>query len=159
MVAEYVLKEELTIIDFSQVAFVTIKSIFSEEYDHDLRWINNFLDAFIKEITSPVDDKKEDHSYEYVATQVIAEYIRSLGYDGICFNSSVGRGKSYVFFCGPNMEYSSDGYDYIDEYLWDTYPKLTYFTDWFDIQKLEYNYVFQDGVKYRVEKKIVLKDE
>ena len=55
------------------------------------------------------------------------------------------------------MEYSSDGYDYIDEYLWDTYPKLTYFTDWFDIQKLEYNYVFQDGVKYRVEKKIVLK--
>ena len=47
----------------------------------------------------------------------------------------------------------------IDEYLWDTYPKLTYFTDWFDIQKLEYNYVFQDGVKYRVEKKIVLKDE
>ena len=159
MVAEYVLKEELTIIDFSQVAFVTTKSIFSEEYDHDLRWINNFLDAFIKEITSPVDDKKEDHSYEYVATQVIAEYIRSLGYDGICFNSSVGRGKSYVFFCGPNMEYSSDGYDYIDEYLWDTYPKLTYFTDWFDIQKLEYNYVFQDGVKYRVEKKIVLKDE
>ena len=120
---------------------------------------DNFLDAFIKEITSPVDDKKEDHSYEYVATQVIAEYIRSLGYDGICFNSSVGRGKSYVFFCGPNMEYSSDGYDYIDEYLWDTYPKLTYFTDWFDIQKLEYNYVFQDGVKYRVEKKIVLKDE
>ena len=156
---EYVLKEELTIIDFSQVAFVTTKSIFSEEYDHDLRWINNFLDAFIKEITSPVDDKKEDHSYEYVATQVIAEYIRSLGYDGICFNSSVGRGKSYVFFCGPNMEYSSEGYDYIDEYLWDTYPKLTYFTDWFDIQKLEYNYVFQDGVKYRVEKKIVLKDE
>lgn len=78
MVAEYVLKEELTIIDFSQVAFVTTKSIFSEEYDHDLRWINNFLDAFIKEITSPVDDKKEDHSYEYVATQVIAEYIRSL---------------------------------------------------------------------------------
>lgn len=58
MVAEYVLKEELTIIDFSQVAFVTTKSIFSEEYDHDLRWINNFLDAFIKEITSPVDDKK-----------------------------------------------------------------------------------------------------
>lgn len=57
------------------------------------------------------------------------------------------------------MEYSSDGYDYIDEYLWDTYPKLTYFTDWFDIQKLEYNYVFQNGVKYRVEKKIVLKDE
>ena len=55
------------------------------------------------------------------------------------------------------MEYSSDGYDYIDEYLWDTYPKLTYFTDWFDIQKLEYNYVFQDGVKYRVEKKIVFK--
>lgn len=59
MVAEYVLKEELTIIDFSQVAFVTTKSIFSEEYDYDLRWINNFLDAFIKEITSPVDDKKK----------------------------------------------------------------------------------------------------
>ena len=99
-------------------------------------------------------------NYEFCALFGICSFIvRSLGYDGICFNSSVGRGKSYVFFCGPNMEYSSDGYDYIDEYLWDTYPKLTYFTDWFDIQKLEYNYVFQDGVKYRVEKKIVLKDE
>lgn len=47
-----------------------------------------------------MDDKKEAHSYEYVATQIIAEYIRSLGYDGICFNSSVGRGKVMYFFVG-----------------------------------------------------------
>ena len=151
MVAEYILTEELTIIDFSQSAFVNTKSIFSNEYDHDLHWINNFLDAFIQEITAPVDDEKKDHSYEYAATQVMAEYIRSLGYDGICFNSSVGNGRSYVFFCGPNMEYSSEEYGYLDKYLWDDYPKLIYFTDWFDIRKLEYNYVFPDGIKYQVE--------
>lgn len=52
------------------------------------------------------------------------------------------------------MEYSSDGYDYIDEYLWDTYPKLTYFTDWFDIQKLEYNYVFKMGLNIEWRRKL-----
>lgn len=92
-----------------------------------------------------------ENAWEYVATQVMAEYIRSLGYDGICFNSSVGNGRSYVFFCGPNMEYSSEEYGYLDKYLWDDYPKLIYFTDWFDIRKLEYNYVFPDGIKYQVE--------
>lgn len=30
----------------------------------------------------PVDDNVEDHSYEYAATQVIAEYLRSKHYDG-----------------------------------------------------------------------------
>lgn len=155
--AEYVSEKELAIIDFSERVFVNSRSIFSEEYDHDLQWINKFLDNFLSEITSPVSDETSDHSSEYVSTQVIAEYIRSLGYDGICFNSSVGKGKSYVFFCGPNMEYSSDCYEFEDEYLKSYFPRLRYFTDWFSIRKLEYNYVFPDGIRYIVEREKIVK--
>lgn len=149
VVAKYVSKEELTIIDFSQEVFINMKSIFSEEYDHDFRWINSFLQDFVNEITYPVDESKSDHSYEYVSTQIVAEYIRSLGYDGICFNSSVSSGKSYVFFCGPNMEYSLDDYEFEDVYLNSYFPQLNYFTDWFFIEKLEYNFVFEDGNSYK----------
>lgn len=145
VVAEYISKEELAIIDFSQEVFIATKSIFSEEYDHDFRWINRFLENFVNEITCPVDDNKSDHSYEYVSTQIVAEYIRSLGYDGICFNSSVGSGKSYVFFCGPNMECSSDEYGFENEYLKSYFPMLRDFTDWFEISRIELNFVLEDG--------------
>lgn len=77
VLAEYISKEELAIIDFSQEVFIATKSIFSEEYEHDFRWINRFLENFVNEITCPVDDNKSDHSYEYVSTQIVAEYIRS----------------------------------------------------------------------------------
>ncbi len=36
----------------------------------------------------PIDDKVEDHSYDYAATQVIAEYLRSKNYNGICFKAT-----------------------------------------------------------------------
>lgn len=157
IVAEYVSKVELTIIDFSQKVFISAKSIFSEEYDHDLQWVNIFLENFIKEISHPVDENKTDHSYEYVSTQIVAEYIRSLGYDGICFNSSVSSGKSYVFFCGPDMEHSSDDYDFEDEYLKPYFPNLNYFTEWFNIQKIKSNFVYADG-SYKVNKEKLIKN-
>lgn len=145
VIAEYVSKEELSIIDFSKEAFVNVRSIFCKEYDHDLRWINQFLENFVDEITSPVDDNKKDHSYEYASTQLIAEYIRSLGYDGICFKSSVGTGNSYVFFCGPDIEHNPYVYGYLDEYIKDYFPILTYFTEWFEIRKIEWQNILEDG--------------
>lgn len=36
--------------------------------------------------------KPTNNSDDYIPTQVIAEYIRSLGYDGIRFNSSIHSG-------------------------------------------------------------------
>lgn len=139
VVAEFKTKEILQIIDFSKDVFYQPKSIFDDDYNHDERLINKFLNGFINEITMPVDENVEDHSYEYVATQVIAEYLRSKNYDGICFDSSVASGKSYVFFCGVDPKHTTNAYPYPfgDLYLSNMFPILIPFTEYFDISYIE----------------------
>lgn len=138
VVAEFEAKESLQIVDFSKKV-TTRKSIFDGSYDHDEQWIGSFLDDFIDEITKPVDENVEDHSYEYAATQIVAEYLRSKGYDGICFESSVGNGKSYVFFYGPDPEHEPDAYPYPfgDMYLSSMLPVLDPYTEFFEITNIE----------------------
>lgn len=147
VVAELKLKESLQIIDFSKNIFYLSGSIFEENYDHDERWLSSFLRGFVREITMPVDEEVADHSYDYVATQVVAEYLRSKNYDGICFKSSVGEGKSYVFFCGPDIEHSPNAYPYPfgDLYLSDMLPILQPFTDYFNISYVEVIDVLRDS--------------
>ena len=100
----------------------------------------------------PVDENIEDHSYEYTATQVIAEYLRSKNYDGICFNSSVADGKSYVFFCGIDPEHTPNAYPYPfgDLYLSYRVPTLTPFTEYFDINCVEVIDVSDDGTTHKI---------
>lgn len=93
--AQYVAKKDIQIIDFSHNRYFAADSIFNPEYDHDERWINGFWRSFVNEISLPVSPDKKDHSYEYAATQLVAEFFRSKGYEGICFNSSVGKGREF----------------------------------------------------------------
>ena len=134
LVAEFETKKRLHIVDFSKRG-ITRTSIFNEDYDHDEPWIGSFLDGFVDEITMPVDENVKDHSYEYAATQIVAEYFRSKGYDGICFKSSVGNGKSYVLFYGPDPEHEPDAYPYPfgDMHLSSMLPILEPYTNVFDI--------------------------
>lgn len=147
VVAKFKLKESLQIIDFSRSSFGGARSIFEEDYDHDERWISSFLKSFVNEITMPVDDNVGDHSYDYAATQVIAEYLRSKNYDGICFKSSVGEGKSYVFFYGPDTKHTPKAYPYPFgvSYLSHFLPILQPFTESFDISCIEVIDVQNDG--------------
>lgn len=65
-----------------------------------------FLKSFVKETKMPVDDKVEDHSYDYVAIQIITKYLRSKNYNGNLFDNSAGKGKAYVFFYGSDTSHS-----------------------------------------------------
>lgn len=135
IMAKYFSKAELQIVDFSKTAYIGQASIFSNDYDHDSRWYNDFLKKFATEISKPVDKEKTDLTYEYTATQLIAEYIRGLGFDGICFNSSTGVGKSYCFFFGPDLEYCKKEYGILDEEM-DWYCTLPSFLDAFHIDEI-----------------------
>lgn len=147
VVVEFETKEVLQIVDFSKIVF-SKRSIFDKDYDHDDQWILEFLENFVKEITMPVDENIKDHSYEYAATQIVAEYFRSKGYDGICFKSSVGNGKSYVFFYGPDPEHEPEAYPYPygDMYLSSMLPILDPYTNVFDIVGIEQVDVPQNGL-------------
>ena len=138
VIAEMVLKEELQILDLSANKYFASGCIFDPDYDHDDTWMNSFWRDFVNEISEPVSEDKEDHSYEYVATQLVAEYYRTKGLDGICFKSSVGIGKNYVFFMGPDPQYTPNAYPYPfdSEYYFDNLPILREFTEAFTIDKL-----------------------
>ncbi len=144
IVAEYSSNTELQIIDFSKKAYISSASIFSDDYDHDSRWYNDFLKKFAIEISKPVDKTKPDLTYEYTATQLIAEYIRALGYDGLCFNSSTGTGKSYCFFYGPDLKYCKREYGILDEEEgW--HSTLTSFLDAFRIANISLYSLSENG--------------
>ena len=105
VVARFVSTKRLHVLDLSKNTYYMFSSIFDPQYDHDKTWMSSFWEGFIKEISEPVSDEKQDHSYEYAATQLVAEYYKIKGYDGMCYKSSVGEGKNYVFFVGPDPAY------------------------------------------------------
>ena len=138
IVSEFISNDELQVLDLSTNRFFASDSIFDPDYDHDSTWMYSFWKSFVKEISEPVSEDKEDHSYEYAATQLVAEYYRIKGYDGICFKSSVGPGKNYVFFLGPDTKYTTNAYPYPfnSEYYFDNLPVLQEFTDVFKIDAI-----------------------
>ncbi|MDX9961468.1 MAG: RES domain-containing protein [Aliarcobacter sp.] len=54
------------------------------------------INAFLQDISKEV--KKEVNHLEYIPTQIVSEYIWSLGYDGFIFDSSLCSGSNYVLF-------------------------------------------------------------
>ena len=157
-IAEYQNKNELQIIDFSKNIKLPTLSIFNDEYEHDLKWHNTFLKRFTDEISAATDNENKDHSYEYVATQLVAEYIRLLGYDGIGFNSSTGTGKSYCFFCGPIIEYCKYDYGLYDDIEYDDI--LPPFNEFFNISEISLYHVSASGeLKYLNKSRCNLKDK
>lgn len=103
-------KKALRVVDLSDVRAFKAPSIFDPTFTPDMKRVPDFLKAFADEISQPVS--AEASIIEYVPSQMVCEYIRSLGYDGVCFRSSLfgykGLGwglpvikKNYVLFCGP----------------------------------------------------------
>lgn len=150
--AEFMLKDDLNILDLSENRLFTPRSIFDPDYDHDDRWLNGFMKGFVSEISKPVSNDDKDRSYDYAATQVLAEYYRNLGYDGICYKSSVGRGNSYVFFMGPDPQYSKNAYPYPfnSQYYHEELPILPVFTEFFEI--ISVSKIIIEGTSKEIEK-------
>jgi len=89
-----------------------------------LRWATDFARDFISELSAPYN--KHENLIDYAPTQVLSEFIRSQGYDGIKFNSSQNPGGyNYTLFCGPK----DDG---LDDY---SYFGVIDFTGWFYLKE------------------------
>lgn len=139
IVAEFESKQDLQVIDFTKDNYYyDCGSIFSDDYCHEEIFMTRFLKGFVEELSQPVNDN-QDRSYEYVATQIISEYIRSIGLDGICYKSSVANGKNYAFFYGPDPKEVPDLYPYPFNDLYYLYelPILDPYTEFFNITQIE----------------------
>lgn len=72
------------------------KDIFHDKCTAQLLCSANTILDFLYDITREV--KKEDNHLEYIPTQIVSEYIWTLGYDGFIFDSSLCDGTNYVLF-------------------------------------------------------------
>jgi hypothetical protein len=94
--------DTLTFIDLTNPRSVVSPFGFSSENYESLIYCLSLLEQFSKDLSKPVKPHKSE--LEYVPTQFICEYIKSLGaYSGIIFNSSFGPGVNYVVFDSKNF--------------------------------------------------------
>lgn len=123
-------QRSLKLIDLSRVPKLPFLSIFSSDYDHDMNWARDFLSLFCVELSKPVDE--EVAPIVYIPTQILSEYIRLKGYDGVCYHSSLTERCNYTLFCGrerTNSLYSSfKGVD----------PLVPDFMEWVELVQYEY---------------------
>ncbi len=149
LLGTFEIRKNLKVLNLSSRKSLYIKnSIFSEDYNHGLNWINQFIKMFSWDISAPMDSK--DKSIEYIPTQIIAEYIRSKGYDGIKFESSVKKGSyNYTLFCGPNREISSEFYP--SHYgMFGIEKYLTYFTKWMRLIDIKFVELVSDDYQINI---------
>ena len=117
-------------LDTTQVPSLESPSCFSEEFDISKKWVSHFVRDFEEEISQPLDEDRK--TLEYVATQVLAEYIRKIGYNGISYKSSYNKDKvNYVLFCTINEDISSPG---VDCSIYSLKGILQPFTKWLKLQ-------------------------
>ena len=137
LIGKFTNKKELKIINLSKrVKFET--DIFSDNYKSI--WINKFIKEFSKEISKKINEK--DNIIDYIPTQVLSEFIRKIGYDGLKFESSIVKGTfNYTLFCGPdkNLFKTIEEIPYVDYRFPDNYPTLPNFTEWLELKEVHYN--------------------
>lgn len=141
ILAEFRTKHELRVLDLSKKVIVPKLSIFDEEYSHNDNWLEDFILDFTEEISRPISNEEKD--IEYIATQVLAEFIRKLEFDGIKFESSLVKGTfNYVLFCGPNPKFSREYYDF--DYFEYRDLELPYFNEWLLLDNVTENQIYQE---------------
>lgn len=100
--------ENLNLVDLRKETMKSILSNpFSEQYTSELICSSKYINNFIRDITTEVHE--DDKFLDYIPTQIVSEYIWSLGYDGFIFDSSLCDGDNYVLF--------RDNYTFLDHEL------------------------------------------
>jgi uncharacterized protein YcfL len=103
IIGEFKIQKSLNIVNFKNtINFELELNPFNKEFNLYTKNLYMILDEFLKDISKPI--KEEDSFLEYVPTQIISEYIWSLGYDGFIFDSSQYEGGKNLVLFGDNPE-------------------------------------------------------
>ena len=110
---------ELKVIDFTKLDSIEYPSLFDVD-KYDIRMLLGFYREFVKQITSPVEDKDK---LEYIPTQVVTEYFRHVfsykgnKVDGIIYKSSKDKGEVCTVLFVDNSQCKDDrsGVLYVDK--------------------------------------------
>lgn len=96
-IGKFKLNDNLKILDFRKNHLQKYMNPFNDDFSIDVHCDENFILDFLVEISKPISEK--DSLLEYVPTQILSEYIWSLGYDAFIFDSSLKQnGENLVIF-------------------------------------------------------------
>lgn len=98
VIGKWSLTEEIKILDLTKCICAGRPSIFDKKHRGDYHDYQYILD-FKEDLSNPIERDGCEH-YEYVPTQIVAEFLRVNEPDilGICIDSSINRHKNYTLF-------------------------------------------------------------
>ena len=100
-IADFSVIERLNLVDLRDPRKSILPFIYSET---ELRIIYsglNLLEILGHELTKPISQHKAE--LEYLSSQYLCEFIKSQGYDGVLYKSSLGDGDNYAIFDEANI--------------------------------------------------------
>ena len=95
------LNKLLKLIDFSKYNFTKYSNPFSDNFNNDMYCEALLIKDFLNDISKPINGKE----IEYIPTQILSEYIWSLGYDGFIYDSSKNENGRNILLFGDNPTY------------------------------------------------------
>lgn len=94
-VGRFLIQKDLKIVDFN--AKISLYLAFDGNDLVDVVASKKIMDAIRQDMSRPM--RRYDSELEYIPTQMICEYCKVQGADGICFDSTLHKGgKNYVLF-------------------------------------------------------------
>lgn len=101
-VASFKNNKELKIVDLSNLDNISPFSL--ESFDYEWFAINiSILKKISMEIAKPL--RRQDSELDYLPAQYISDFVKSLGFDGICYKSTLNEnGLNYAFFDGRKFK-------------------------------------------------------
>ncbi|MCG3654033.1 RES domain-containing protein [Aliarcobacter butzleri] len=104
-IGKFRIDKKLKLLNLCQSNMNTKINIFHEKFDISMLCQKEFILEFLEDISKPI--KEEDKLLDYVPTQIMAEYIWHLGYDGFLYDSSQN-------LYGTNLLIFENNYKYFD---------------------------------------------
>ena len=111
-VGRFLVQKELKIVDFN--AKTSLYLAFDGNDLADVVASQKIIDAIRRDMSRPM--RRYDSELEYIPTQMICEYCKVQGADGICFDSTLhAGGKNYVLFDGKSAKCTKVYYHEVQE--------------------------------------------
>lgn len=106
-IAEFVPKKTMTLVDLTKLDRI---SPFGGENSFDAKWFAINI-PIIREISHEISKPlmRNDSEIDYLPTQYISDFIKQMGFDGICYNSTLMEGgENFAIFDPGNFRFKEE---------------------------------------------------
>jgi hypothetical protein len=102
-IGEFILKEDITVVNLRKPKIFDPLLLADTEDLQDYLIHLPFMSHLENELSKPV--RRNDNEFDYIPSQYLSEFIKSLGYDGIEYSSSLNpNGYNFAIFTPEKIE-------------------------------------------------------